>query len=127
MGTAITLTKLQGPIKKPGGGGVEYLFSGALDTTDATGIQTMDVTSYFGYVHNIEVGSNDTLADNGYKLQGKDPGATTAVTSTNCEISVHQSKGSNAAMDPVESTDLSAIGAVKIKITGKAAIVSSWA
>jgi len=123
MGTEVTVT----PIVKPTAavsGGQTYMgiFSLLLDTTDATGIQTVDLTSYFKYVDCVLVGDNDTLADNAYKFQAICPARTTAITSTNVSISVHYSATSEGALVPVASTDLGAVGALKIVVYGRKAL-----
>lgn len=120
MGTAVTVTRVNGPDVK--GSGYEAQFSLALDSTDATGIQTIDLTDYFSYVWDCQVGGNDTLADNGYKIQAVLPGRTVPLTATNLSISVHQSDDAVDPLDAVASTSLSAIGALMITVTGKAAV-----
>ena len=120
MATTAPPTLVNGPYVK--GKGYEALFSLALDTTDATGILTVDLTSYFSYVWDVIVGSNDTLADNGYKYQAVCPGRTTALTSTNLSISVHQSDDAVDALDVVASTSLATVGALMITVVGKAAV-----
>jgi len=117
---ATTVTAIVKP-SAPVAGSQTYMgiFSLLLSTTDATGIDTVDLTDYFTYVDAVFVGDNDTLADNGYKIQAICPTRTTAITATNVAVSVHQSAGSAAAMAAVASTDLTAIGAVKIVVYGR--------
>jgi hypothetical protein len=123
MGTAAAVTAIVKPTAAVAGGQTYMgVFSLALDATDATGIQTVDLTDYFKYVDAVIVGDNDTLADNGYKAQAICPARTTALTATNVSISFHQSAGSAAAMAAVTSTDLSDIGALKIVVYGRKAV-----
>lgn len=123
MGTVATPTAIVKPAA-PAAGSQTYMgvFSIAFDETDATGITTVDLTSYFKYVDAVIVCDNDTLADNGYKVQGICPARTVAITATNVQLSVHQSAGSAAAMAAVASTDLSSIGALKILVYGRKAV-----
>jgi hypothetical protein len=120
MGTAVIVT----PIVKPTAavaGGQTYMgiFSLELDTTDATGIQTVDLTSYFKYVDCAFPCDNDTLADNAYAFRMICPERTTAITATNVSISVHYGPTSEGALVPVASTDLGAVGALKIVVYGR--------
>jgi hypothetical protein len=123
MATALTATAIVKPAA-PIAGSQTYmgLFSCLFDDTDATGITTLDLTDYFKYVDAVVVCDNDTLADNGYKVQAICPARTTALTATNLAFSVHQSAGSAAAMAAVTSTDMSAIGALKVLVFGRKAL-----
>lgn len=123
MGTAATPTVIVKPTAAVAGGQTYIgIFSLALDSTDATGIQTVDLRTWFKYVDAVVIADNDTLADNGYKYQAILPTRTTAITATNVAISVHQSAGSAAALAPVTSTSLTAVGALKIIVYGRKAV-----
>lgn len=123
MATALTATTIVRP-SKPVGGSQTYMgiYSCLFDDTDATGITTLDLTGDFKYVDAVFVGDNDTLADNGYKVQPICPARTTALTATNLAFSVHMSAGAAAVMGVVASADLSAIGAMKIVVYGRKAL-----
>jgi hypothetical protein len=96
------------------------VFSVELDTTDANGqILITNLATYFRYVDAIVVGDNDTLADNGYKYQALCPARTVAVSASNIIVTVHQSAGAASAMAAVASTDLSAVGALKLVVYGR--------
>lgn len=125
MATTITPTKVSGPIVLGGGAGVKYTFTLVLDTTDANGLMTLDLTSYFGYVEEAVVGGS--LAATGYVTEVQKPAKATALTATNLVIGFYEAGADAAPLDPVASTDLSStITGLTLTVTGKAAIPSSW-
>ncbi|GEM_PF-5221849 len=127
MGTAATPTKTIGPIVLPGGG-VEYEFTLALDTTDANGLQTVDLTDYFSYVESAEIVGELEATKTGYIPKIYKPARTTALTSTNFYVGFYESAGDGDQMDPYASTDISAvITGLTLRVRGKAALVTSWA
>ena len=127
MGTAATVTRVSGPMA-PGDGTYEGIFSLALDTTDGTGIQTIDLTAYFDEIYSITLGGNDTLAD-GSRLFGFIlPTVGTAITATNVEISAHWSPAKTGAgeaaevFDPDTAKSLATVGDMRIVVKGTQAI-----
>ena len=120
MGTAATPTLISG--LNIAGDCYMGIFSLALDTTDNTGIQTVDLTDWFSYLYIGVIGDNDTLADNGYKYQMILPSSATAITDTNVSVSVHQSDDAVDPLDAVASAGLTAVGALKIIVWGRAAV-----
>lgn len=125
MGTTATPTKTGGPNVKRGIG-VEYEFTLLFDTTDASGLMTIDLTSYFSYLGTCTI--TGSLAATGYvcEIQKVDKG--TALTSTNLIIGVYEAGADAAPLDPVASTDVSAVvTGLTIVATGKDVIATSWA
>src|SRR3972149_3097107 len=128
MGTKETPTQYGGLVAC--GSGLDYMgiFKLLLDTTDGTGIQTVDLTAYFKTVQGVLIGGNDTLADNAYVYRAVEPGPTVALTSTNLAISVHWGPtvgGSGAAAGGVAATASAAVtnvGALTILVFGQRAI-----
>lgn len=126
MATAITAAKLGGMAEH--GHYWKQLYTLPLQTTTDTGIMTVDLTADFSRIIGAFLLGNDTLADNGYKVQAVEPGPTVAVTATNLAISVHwmpaiDDAGEAAqALAPVTETDLTSVGALKMLVIGKRAI-----
>lgn len=120
MGTVATATKIAG-VSCIGPELYMAIYTVALETTDATGIQTIDLTADFEYVHSISFPGNDTLADNGYKYDSIIPTSGTAIAATTVQVSVHEAGADAAPLDPVTSTDLTAVGALQMIVFGKRA------
>ena len=94
------------------------VYSVALGTTSAAGLDAIDISGDFDYVHACFTAGNDTAADNAYSIACIHPGVTTAVTSTNVNLEVRNiSDGAT-----VDSTDLSAIGALLVVVIGRQAL-----
>ena len=124
MTTAATPTKTAGPHIKSGIG-AEYEFTLLLDTTDASGLMTVDLTDYFDYIRSVQI--SGSLAATGYVVEVQKPAVTTALSATNLKLGFYEAGADGAALDPVASTDLSAvITGLTIKANGKPAIQSSW-
>jgi hypothetical protein len=125
MATTVTITKTAGPHIKAGIG-VEYEFTCVLDTTTAGGIMTIDVTSYFDYLHSVQLGGS--LAANFYYVEVQKPALATATTSTNLALGFSEAGADGAVLDLMNATDMSAaITGLTITVCGKPAIQSSWA
>lgn len=91
----------------------------SFDTSYPTGGEALDFSGDFDFVYGIVPGGNDTLADNGYSFAGILPGATTAVNSTNCKVSVHWSNNTAQALAEFTNTgDLSAVGQLTLIVIG---------
>jgi len=126
MGTAATATLVKGP--KTGPLGDEAIFTLALDTTDASGLMTVDLTTYFGYVHTVEIGGELAATANGYVVKVNKPASATALTSTNLILGFYEAGADGAELDLVASTDFAAlITGLTLRVVGKPALVSSWA
>ena len=115
MGTAATATKLGG-VSCIGPEMYAATYTLAFDTTTAAGLMTVDLTSDFAYCHLAVVAANDTAANNGYIFRCLHPGATTELTATNLSVEVR-----DEALATVDSTNLSAIGALQLFVIGKKA------
>lgn len=125
MATTATATLISGPAVVPGLG-IKAIFELALDTTDANGELTLDLTTWFSYVHGIT--NNGSDGTTGYVAQYEIPATGTAITSTNVKVGIYEAGADAAALDLVASTDVSAyIPGLTIEVTGRAAIPSSWA
>jgi len=121
---AVTLTKVKGPSVICAGFKIAT-YNAAWDTDYTTGGDAIDLTDDFTYVYNIIVGGNDTLADNGYVIGAIQPAPGTAVTSTNCTLTVNWQEDpadtGGAAIPLPEFTDngdLSAIGQCSVTVIG---------
>ena len=126
MATTATATLRSGPAAISGLG-VKAIFELTLDTTDANGELTLDLTSYFYGIHGITIlGSDGTT---GYVAEIEKPATEgTAITSTNVKVGIYEAGADAAALDLVGSTDVSAyIPGLTIEVTGTSAIASSWA
>lgn len=124
MGTVATPTLTAGP--KVGALGVEAEFTILLDTTTAGGLQTIDLTAYFSYLHSVEIGG--TLAANFYHIEIQKPALATALTSTNLAVAFAEAGADADVLDLMNATDMStAVTGLTLKVTGKAAIPTSWA
>ncbi len=124
MGTAITPTLTAGPANGPRG--LETEFTLALDTTTGAGLQTLDLTAYYGYLHSVDIVGS--LAATGYYVEVQKPALATALSSTNLVLGFYEAGADGAALDPIISTDISAvITGLTIRVVGKPAAVTSWA
>lgn len=124
MGTVATPTLTHGPNVGPNG--VEAKFTVLLDTTTAGGLQTVDLTDWFGYVSDITIGGS--LAGNFYHVEVQKPAFDTAIDATNVALAFSEAGADGAVLDLMNATDLStAITGLTLTVTGLAAIESSWA
>jgi hypothetical protein len=121
-----TLTKVSGPFYQQGRG-TGYTFSIALDNSHAAGGEPIDITSYLGYLYEAQIGGVDAIADAVMKYDCCGPGRAVAVTDANVLITAHHSSGADAAMNPADAEDLSAVGALIVTCWGLKAAVTSWA
>jgi hypothetical protein len=120
MGTAATATSING-VSPSGGGLYKGFFTVALDTTDASGLQTLDLTSYFSKIYGISIVGELAATENGYQVKPYLPAYGTAISATNVSLGFYQSAGAAAEMASVDSTDMSAlITGLTIKVEGKA-------
>jgi hypothetical protein len=120
MGTAATATKVH--MGDAAGGKFEGVFTLALDTTDANGLQTVDLTDYFSYVYAAWIGGELEATKTGYVMKVYKPAAATALTSTNLYVGFYESAGDGDQLDPYASTDISAvITGLTIVVQGKQA------
>jgi len=126
MGTVATATNISG-VSNIGAEMFMATYTVALDTTHATGYQTVDLTDDFKYIHAMWFAGNDTIADNAYKIDAVLPAAGTAIDATNVQLTFHYSpaKTGNAenaeVFDPVNAGDLGDIGDLRIVVIGKQA------
>jgi len=124
MGTAATPTKTAGLTAGPLGYEAEYTL--VLDTTDASGLMTVDLTDDFSYIRTAVIGG--TLASTGYFVDVQKPAVGTALTSTNLVLGFYEAGADGAVLDAVASTDFEAvITGLTLHVVGKRSIVSSWA
>ena len=124
MATTATGTKVGGmAITKAG---ATQVYGMTLDTTDANGELSWDLTADFKEVWGaVDVGSDGTT---GYVVQIEKPAPGTAIAATTVKIGIYEAGADAAALDPVASTDVSAyIPGLTIKVWGKPAITTSWA
>ena len=97
------------------------VFTLLFDTTDANGELSIDLTDYFKYVYSVEIGGS--LATTGYVCEIEKPAAATAITSTNIKVGVYEAGADGAPLDPVASTDVSAVvTGLTIVVIGRQAI-----
>lgn len=120
MGTVATATKISG--LNIAGDLYMAIYSLALDTNDANGCETVDLTSDFSYLYAAVTGDNDTLADNGYVYRAILPAYGTAITSSNVLISVHQSDDAVDPLDTAANATMTTVGALKLIVWGRAAV-----
>lgn len=124
MATTATATAIRKPVATPEG--VVGVFELTLDTTDANGELTLDLTSYYSYIDTIVVGGSDGTT--GYVAEMEIPATGTAITSTTVKVGIYEAGADGAALDLVGSTDVSAyIPGLTIRVSGKSAIATSWA
>ena len=124
MATTATATAIKKPVATPLG--TRAVFELALDTTDAAGELTLDLTSYFSYIDTIDIGGSDGTT--GYVAEIEIPATGTAITSTTVKVGIYEAGADAAALDLVASTDVSTyIPGLTIEVLGKSAIQTSWA
>ena len=124
MATAITPTKTAGLTAVPGLG-FEAEYTCLFDSTDAQGKTTIDLTDDFSELHSVKIGGS--LAGTGYVCEVEKPAIGTALTATNLKLLVLEAGADAAPLDPLASTDVSAvITGLTISVVGKKAIVASW-
>jgi hypothetical protein len=103
------------------GGTFIGIFELTLDTTTAGGLMTVDLTDYFDYIWQINVGKSD--AANFYYVEAYCPDATTAITSTNVGLGFSEAGADGAVLDLMNATDMSsAITGLTITVFGKQAV-----
>ena len=116
-----TLTKIAGPTVVGAGMKVAH-YQLAFDSSYPTGGEGIDLSNEFTYVYSINIGGNDTLADNLYLFNAILPSATTATSSTNTLITVAwDPSDAGAAEDFDEFTNggnLSSIGQLSLTVWG---------
>jgi len=123
---AITMTKVSGPSTLCPKVSMA-VYNCAWDTDYTTGGDNLtSIATDFDYVYSINVGGNDTLADNGYIVQAIQPAPGTAVTTSNVKLTVHWDQdpadtgGANIPMTEfTDDGDLSAIGQLTIVVFGQ--------
>ena len=118
MATTATAALLAG-VQPSGGGLYKGIFELTLDTTDANGELTLDLTSYFSKIYAISDGGSDGTT--GYVPQFEKPSYGTAITATNVKVGIYEAGADGAPLDAVASTDVSAyIPGLTIVVEGKA-------
>jgi hypothetical protein len=97
------------------------IFTLVLDTTDANGELTLDLTTWFKYIYGgVDIGATGTT---GYVFQLEKPAYGTAITSTNVKVGVYEAGADAGALDAVASTDVSAYSpGLTFKIWGRQAV-----
>lgn len=125
MGTAATATKIAGV--ETGALGAEAIYELVLDTTtNPGGIMTIDLTADFGYITTAALGGSD--AANFYYVEIQQPPYTTALSATNLALGFSEAGVDGDVLDAMANTDMSAaITGLTLHITGKPALVASWA
>jgi hypothetical protein len=124
VATTATPTKITGPAIVAAEG-VKCTFTLVLDTTDASGDMTVDLTSYFKYISSAKIGGS--LAATGYVVEVQKPAPTTALTATNLKLRFSEAAADGNPLDAKASFDFSSvITGLTLEVTGKAAIPSSW-
>jgi len=125
MATTATATKTMGLSVLPGIGHIGT-FTLLLDTTDASGLLTIDLTTWFKTVETVTIGGS--LAATGYVCEMQKIVRTTDITATNVKMGIYEAGADAAALDPVASTDVSAVvTGLTITVVGTPAAVTSWA
>ena len=118
MATTATGTLLAG-VQPSGGGLYKGIFELVLDTTDANGEMTLDITSYFSKVYAVSIGGSD--ATTGYVVEVEKPAYDAALSATNLKLGFYEAGADGAPLDPVASTDFSAlITGLTVVVEGKA-------
>ncbi len=113
MGTAATPTKIL--MSDASGGQFKGIFTLLLDSTDGSGLMTVDLTDYFAYVHSCKIGGS--LAANFYYVETQVPGPTVALTSTNLVLGFSEAGVDADVLDAVATTSFAT------KITGLTLVV----
>jgi len=122
MATTATPTLTAGPAVGPLGQECEFTL--LLDTTDGSGLMTVDLTDYFSYVTNVEICGS--LASTGYVVNIQKPAVT--LSATNVVLGFYEAGADGAELDLVAATDFSAvITGLTIKVTGKTVLDTTWA
>ena len=119
MATTATATKVH---MSDGAGGVfRGIFTIVMDTTDANGELTLDLTSYFYDLYGISIlGSTGTT---GYVVEVEKPAKGTAITATNVKLGVYEAAADGGALDAVASTDVSTyVPGLTIEVIGRQAV-----
>lgn len=119
MGTVATATKLIWGDARAGM--FEAIYAITFDTTDASGQQTVDLTSHFSEIYDAQI--NATQGTTGYVMDVEIPANGTAITSSNVKIGVYEAGADGAPLDALASTDISAvIVGARLHVWGKQAI-----
>ena len=119
MATTATASKLH--MGDASGGIFMGIFELTLDTTDANGELTLDLTDYFSYIDAMVDGGSDGTT--GYVAQFEKPADGTAITATNVKVGIYEAGADAGALDAVTSTDVSAyIPGLTVVVWGKAAV-----
>lgn len=122
---SLTVTTVK-KVSAVGPGLLRGVYSVLWDNSYPTGGEPLDMTTDFDYVYGVSVISNDTLADNGYKLGCIVPAPTVAASSSNVLLTCHWEKnpgdagGADIAFPEYTNggTALAAIGATIIIVWG---------
>jgi hypothetical protein len=97
------------------------IFELTLDTTDANGELTLDLTDYFSEIYAIADGGSDGTT--GYVAQFEKPEDGTAITATNVKVGIYEAGADAGPLDAVASTDVSAyIPGLTCVVYGKQAV-----
>jgi len=98
------------------------IYSVLLDDSYPTGGEAIDLTADFDYVFGVAILGNDTAADNGYVIAADLPGSTTALSASNLLLTafwVDTTTDGAPLAEVTATTNLSAIGALMIEVSGK--------
>lgn len=102
-------------------GKFEAIYVITFDTTDASGQQTIDLTSDFSEIMDAQITA--TQGTTGYVMDVEIPADGTAITSSNVKIGVYEAGADGAPLDALASTDISAvIVGARLHVWGKQAI-----
>ncbi len=119
MGTAATVSKVH--VSDAVGGTYIGIFELTLDTTDGSGLMTVDLTDYFEYIWSIEIGHSDAAAF--YNVEAYCPDPDTAIAATTVGLGFSEAGGDGAVLDLMATTNMAAeITGLKIVVHGTQAI-----
>ena len=125
MGTAATATKTHGLATIQGLGHMA-IYELVLDTTDGSGLMTVDLTADFKYVYSVSLGGQD--ASLGYFIDVQKPAYDTAIDATNIVLGFYEAGADAAVLDLVATTDFGTImDGLTLTVVGVKADVTSWA
>ena len=120
MGTAATATLIAGP-GAVGDETFEGVFTVLLDTTDGSGLMTLDLTTWYSCAASISIAGS--LAVTGYVVEVQKPAYTTALDATNVVLAFYEAGADGAVLDLVAANDFSAvITGLTIVVKGKQAV-----
>ena len=123
-----TVTLVSGPtIEEGGGGGVSCVFSVAMITSTTSNGEPIDLTDYFSYAYGGAILGVDAHADATWEYKIVTGGRAVAISSTNVLVYCSHGAGTDNPNLHADAEDLSSVGALMIKVYGKALIPTSWA